>query len=115
MDTDNWDNGTYIIEDWNIKERLYQRYEDDKMKDSMFENLKYINDKQPKEEQLKEEELKVFAELWEIKHIDRLNDERKSYIEEKWNLANRNFITWWCNLDSDFQKSVIKFVTKYYA
>ena len=83
MDTDNWDNGTYIIDGWDIKERLYQHYQDEKMKDSMFENLKYINDKQPKEEQLKEEELRVFAELWEIKHIDRLNDERKSYIEEK--------------------------------
>ena len=83
MDTDNWDNGTYIIEGWDIKERLYQQYEDAKMKDSMFENLKYINEKQPKDEQLKDEELKAFAELWEIKHIDRLNDERKAYVEEK--------------------------------
>ena len=49
----------------------------------MFENLKYINEKQPKDEQLKDEELKAFAELWEIKHIDRLNDERKAYVEEK--------------------------------
>ena len=83
MDTDNWDNGTYIIEGWDIKERLYQQYEDAKMKDPMFENLKYINEKQPKNEQLKDEELKAFAELWEIKHIDRLNDERKAYVEEK--------------------------------
>ena len=83
MDTDNWDNGTYIIEGWDIKERLYQHYDDSKMKDSMFENLKYINEKQPKDEQLKDEELKAFAELWEIKHIDRLNDERKAYVEEK--------------------------------
>ena len=83
MDTDNWDNGTYIIEGWVIKERLYQQYEDAKMKDPMFENLKYINEKQPKDEQLKDEELKAFAELWEIKHIDRLNDERKAYVEEK--------------------------------
>lgn len=83
MDTDNWDNGTYIIKDWDIVERLYQHYEDAKMKDSMFQNLKYINDKQPKDEQLKEEELQVFAELWEMKHIDRLNDERKIIVEEK--------------------------------
>lgn len=83
MDTDNWDNGTYIIEGWDIKERLYQQYEDAKMKDPMFENLKYINEKQPKDEQLKDEELKAFAELWEIKHIDRLNDERKAYVEDK--------------------------------
>ena len=83
MDTDNWDNGTYIIEGWDINEGLYQQYEDAKMKDSMFENLKYINEKQPKDEPLKDEELKAFAELWEIKHIDRLNDERKAYVEEK--------------------------------
>lgn len=83
MDTDNWDNGTYIIEGWDIKERLYKQYEDAQMKDSMFENLKYINEKQPEDERLKEEELKAFAELWEIKHIDRLNDERKAYVENK--------------------------------
>ena len=83
MDTDNWDNGTYIIEGWDIKERLYKQYEDAQMKDSMFENLKYINEKQPQDEQLKEEELKAFAELWEIKHIDSLNDERKAYVEDK--------------------------------
>jgi len=83
MDTDNWDNGTYIIEGWDIKERLYKQYEDAQMKDSMFENLKYINEKQPEDERLKEEELKAFAELWEIKHIDRLNDERKAYVEDK--------------------------------
>lgn len=89
MDTDNWDNGTYIIEGWDIKERLYQQYEDAKMKDSMFENLQYINNKQPKEEQLDEKELKGFAELWEIKHINRLNDERKSYIEKKIDLQKQ--------------------------
>ena len=83
MDTDNWDNGTYIIEGWDIKERLYKQYEDAQMKDSMFDNLKYINEKQPEDERLKEEELKAFAELWEIKHIDRLNDERKAYVEDK--------------------------------
>lgn len=51
-----------------------------------------------------------FVQMYQKYGID-----NKSYIEEKWNLANRSFITWWCNLDSDFQKSVIKFVTKYYA
>lgn len=51
-----------------------------------------------------------FAKMYQKYGID-----SKSYIEEKWNLANRSFISWWCNLDSDFQKSVIKFVTKYYA
>ena len=83
MDTDNWDNGTYIIEDWDIKERLYQRYEDDKMKDSMFENLKYINDKQPKEEQLRDEEMQIYAKNWEEKHLDRLKDEDRIVVEKR--------------------------------
>ena len=82
MDTDNWDNGTYIIKDWDIVDRLFTHSKDEKMKDTMFENLKYINNKQPKDEQLKEEELEAFAKLWEIIHLDRLNDERKVEVEK---------------------------------
>ena len=51
-----------------------------------------------------------FAQMYQEYGMD-----SKSYIEEKWNFAQHNFISWWCNLDSDFQKKVIKFVTKYYA
>lgn len=83
MDTDNWDNGTYIIQGWDIKERLYQRYGDEKLKATMFENLEYVNSKQPKEEQLPKEQVKAFADLWEIKNIDRLSDERKAIVEEQ--------------------------------
>ena len=82
MDTDNWDNGTYVIKDWDIVDRLFTHSKDEKMKDTMFENLKYINNKQPKDEQLKEEELEAFAKLWEIRHLDRLNDERKVEVEK---------------------------------
>lgn len=82
MDTDNWDNGTYIIKDWDIVDRLFTHSKDEKMKDTMFENLKYINNKQPKDEQLKEEELEAFAKLWEIRHLDRLNDERNVEVEK---------------------------------
>lgn len=82
MDTDNWDNGTYIIKDWDIVDRLFTHSKNEKMKDTMFENLKYINNKQPKDEQLKEEELEAFAKLWEIRHLDRLNDERKVEVEK---------------------------------
>ena len=83
MDTDNWDNGTYIIKDWDIVERLYQHYEDAKMQDSMFENLVYINNKQPKDERLPEEELEKYADQWEEKHLDRLNDERRKIVDER--------------------------------
>ena len=82
MDTDNWDNGTYIIKDWDIVDRLFTHSKDEKMKDTMFENLKYINNKQPKDEQIKEDELEAFAKLWEIRHLDRLNDERKVEVEK---------------------------------
>lgn len=82
MDTDNWDNGTYIIKDWDIVDRLFTHSKDEKMKDTMFENLKYINNMQPKNEQLKEEELEAFAKLWEIRHLDRLNDERNVEVEK---------------------------------
>lgn len=82
MDADNWNNGTYIIKDWDIVDRLFTHSKDEKMKDIMFENLKYINNKQPKDEQLKEEELEAFAKLWEIRHLDRLNDERKVEVEK---------------------------------
>ena len=83
MDTDNWDNGTYIIEGWDIKERLYQQYEDAKMNDSMYENLKFINDKQPDEERLADDEIEAFSKYWEVKHLDRLNEERRKIVEER--------------------------------
>ena len=83
MDTDNWDNGTYIIKDWDIVERLYQHYEDAKMQDSMFENLVYINNKQAKDERLPEEDLEKYADSWEEKHLERLNDERRKIVDER--------------------------------
>lgn len=83
MDIDNWDNGTYIIEGWNIKERLYQQYVDEKIGGTMYENLKYINERQPKEEQLEDNELNTFAKYWEVKHLDRLNDKRKEIVEKQ--------------------------------
>lgn len=83
MDTDNWDNGTYIIEDWDIKERLHQQYVDEKIGGTMYENLKYINERQPKEEQLEDNELSTFAKYWEAKHLDRLNDKRKEIVEKQ--------------------------------
>ena len=83
MDTDNWDNGTYIIEDWDIKERLHQQYVDEKIGGTMYENLKYINERQPKEEQLEDNELSTFAKYWESKHLDILNDKRKEIVEKQ--------------------------------
>ena len=83
MDTDNWDNGTYIIQGWDIVERLYQQYPDEKLKDTMYENLRMINSKQPKEEQLEDKELQAFAKLWEVRNLDRLSDERRAEVEQR--------------------------------
>jgi len=80
MDTDNWDNGTYIIKGWDIKERLYQHYEDQKRKDPIFNDLVYINDHQPKDERLEEDKLKEYAEKWEETHLDRLDDKDKPEV-----------------------------------
>ena len=42
MDTDNWDNGTYIIKDWDIVDRLFTHSKDEKMKDTMFESKDFL-------------------------------------------------------------------------
>ena len=80
MDTDNWDNGTYIIEGWDIKDRLFQQYPDAKMNETMYENLKFINGKQPDDERLNDDELQAFSKYWEVKHLDRLNEERRKIV-----------------------------------
>ena len=81
MDTDNYDNGTYIIEGWDIKDRLYKHYADNKREYSILEALKQINERQPKEEQLKEEEIEIYAKNWEEKHLDRLKHEDRIAVE----------------------------------
>ena len=83
MDTDNYDNGTYIIQGWDIKDRLYKHYADNKREYSIFEALKQINERQPKEEQLKEEEIEIYAKNWEEKHLDRLKQEDKIIVEKR--------------------------------
>lgn len=83
MDTDNWDNGTYIINGWDIQERLYQHYDDEKRKDLIYDDLVYINNRQPNSEKLEEEKLQKYAEIWEEKHLDRLKEERRKIVEER--------------------------------
>lgn len=51
LDTDNGDNGVYIIEDWKIVGREYQPYEDEDSltKEELLDWLTAINKDQPKE------------------------------------------------------------------
>ena len=46
LDCDNWDNGTYIIKDWKIVDRLFQRYREQEVY-PLMEMLLSIDEKQP--------------------------------------------------------------------
>lgn len=54
LDTDNGDNGVYIIENWKIIDRLYFEGEEQKHYE-LKDMLKDINDAQPKDMRLKKE------------------------------------------------------------
>lgn len=56
LDTDNGDNGVYIIEGWEIVDRLYHDWPE-QHEYKLTEMLKQINDAQPKDEQLPVEEI----------------------------------------------------------
>ena len=83
MYTDNYDNGTYIIQGWDIKDRLYKHYADQKREDSILDDLRQINKRQPEEEQLGDKEIQIYAENWEEKHLDRLKDEDRIVVEKR--------------------------------
>ena len=51
-----------------------------------------------------------FANLYKEYGISDSN----SYIGEKWQVAQKNFTNWWCNLDAGFQTFVIEKVIDYY-
>ena len=53
------------------------------MNETMYENLKFINGKQPDDERLNDDELQAFSKYWEVKHLDRLNEERRKIVEER--------------------------------
>ena len=55
LDTDNGDNGTYIINDWKIEDRLFVPYEEYKYRpteDHIIRMLRYIDERQPVYEQI---------------------------------------------------------------
>lgn len=59
LDCDNWDNGVYIIEGWNIVGREYFHGREQEGYD-LKEMLLAINKCQPKEEQLEKEKIEIF-------------------------------------------------------
>jgi hypothetical protein len=58
LDKDNGDNGVYVIEDWQIVDRLFISWPEQHEYD-LVEMLKDINSKQPKDEQLEEDKLEA--------------------------------------------------------
>lgn len=77
MDEDNGDNGVYIVEDWKIKERLYQRHSE-QYAYPMYEMLKDINDKFPEKERLEDAVLRrsaidFYAEMSDEEFVKRRN------------------------------------------
>ena len=73
LDTDNWDNGVFIIKTWEIIGREYQHYKDIHQ-DNMEEFLKAVNSRMPVEEQIEENKIEEYAKKWNEKH---LNEELK--------------------------------------
>lgn len=60
LDIDNGDNGTYVIEDWEIVDRLYHNgYEQQNY--GLLAMLQDINSAQPEHERLSDEEIKEFV------------------------------------------------------
>ena len=61
LDCDNWDNGVYIIEGWEIVDRRFAPEEEQQVYD-LLEMLRDINEAQPPKEQLPDEDLQRAVE-----------------------------------------------------
>lgn len=61
LDCDNWDNGVYIIEGWEIVGRRFAPEEEEQDRD-LLEMLRKINKAQPPKEQLPDEDLQRAVE-----------------------------------------------------
>ena len=54
-----------------------------KREDSILDDLRQINERQPKEEQLEDKEIQIYARNWEEKHLNRLKDKDRVVIENR--------------------------------
>ena len=61
LDTNNWNNGTYVIKGWKVVERLYCSDEEPEI-DDFFENLRDFDRAQPYDQRIGDVMLKA---LWE--------------------------------------------------
>lgn len=60
-DTDNWDNGVYVVDNWEIVERLYMR-NDEQDEYPLYNMLIVIDDKQPEEQKLGTDKIRELYE-----------------------------------------------------
>ena len=61
LDTNNWDNGVYIIEDWEIVDREFNHGSEQQEYD-LYDMLIEINKAQPESERLKEDVIKDYVD-----------------------------------------------------
>ena len=65
LDTDNGDNGVYVISDWKIVKRMYKQGKEYlTSEEDLIQMMKEIRDKQPKHSQLTDEQIKVAADKY---------------------------------------------------
>jgi len=64
LDTDNKDNGVYVISNWKIVKRAYNSDKEEELtsEEDLIEVMKEIRDKQPEHSQLTDEQIKIVAE-----------------------------------------------------
>lgn len=73
LDTDNWDNGVYIIENWEIVDRIHQKYPE-QMNYDLEEMLFAINEAQPEKERVIRPEIHKFVESLRFVESSRKDD-----------------------------------------
>ena len=81
LDTDNGDNGVYVIENWEIVDRLYCDYEQEQY--DFLEMLITINSSQPKKEQLSIEKLCEYAKEHKDYDTDEINEVLSRCVDEE--------------------------------
>lgn len=65
LDTDNKDNGVYIISDWKIVKRMYKHGREHlTSKENLIQMMKEIRDYQPEHSQLTDEQIEIAADKY---------------------------------------------------
>ena len=74
LDTDNWDNGTYIIENWHIVDREF-KHGPEQHEYNLLKMLKDINNTQPENERLEEKVIEDYVNSLPPRVIEEDNED----------------------------------------